>query len=597
MAFLMSGLYEFVLNDTRDGTDIVCELAAAFPVDVTEAYAGAAPYGVPDTAREGYAWKIDLNPAACWEDGEPITADTWLYSLRELLNPTMKNYRASTLYESTFIIANAQRYYEGRGAWEDVGVIKNNDYSITFVLANPITLFYLQYRLSDLMLLREDRYEKGKRQTGDIVKSSYGTSKDMMLSYGPYKIASWQAEKELTLVRNDAWFGYHDERHTGQYMTTDISIQFIDTHATILSLFLQGKLDITALTTDDLARYGNSDYIQFTPQSYTIKLTFNSDFDTLRNEEAPGVNHTMLSYRDFRAAIALSFDRQEFVQTCFAGSTPGYGLINRSYIANPDTGERYRDTPEAVQALLDFYGTETEADITGYDRDAARTLFQRAYDAALSDGNILPTDIVQLDFHTYNADPTQMRRIAFLQDAVNRASAGTSLEGRITIRQITDENYYDNLKQGNCDVAFTLWGGSAYDPYGILWCYATDEAKNEFGFQPTEERLTIVLDGTAVTKTYNEWYTALCVHEYATADSRIRNTILAANERGLLSYYTMVPFAYQRSATLISHRIVEGTPDYINDLVIRGGIRFMAFTMDDAEWDHYCKAHNNQLAY
>lgn len=597
MGFLQSALYDFVLNETKDGSKVVCEMARSFPVDVTSQYAGDARYNVPDTATEGYAWKIDLIENACWQDGTPINADSWIYSIQQTLNPQMKNYRASTLFEGSMIVAGAEDYYAGVANWADVGIIKNNDYSLTFVIDNPITEFYLFYNLGSFMLVKEDLYEAGKKQTGDIVKSSYGTTQNSIASYGPYKIATWQFEKEMVLEKNENWYGWTDGRHEGEYMATGINFQFIDSHATILSLFLQGKLDDTALTTDDLTRYGNSDYISYTPQSYTIKFSFNTDFKTLNDENAPGINHTILSYIDFRHAISLSLDRQAFVRTCFAGSVPGYGLINRSYIANPETEELYRDIPQAVQALCDFYGTTSEDDITGFDRETARKLFQRAYDKAFADGNISATDKVVLDFHTYNAEPHQMRRISFLQESINQATVGTSLENKITINQVTDENYYDNLRKGNCDIALTLWGGSSYDPYGVLQCYSTKEYKHEFGFDPYEEKLTININGRRETLSYYEWYRELCAGKYTTAPYDVRNTILAANERGLLEQYTMIPFAYQRSAGLNSHRIIEGAEEFVNQLVGRGGLRAMTFTMDDAEWADYCKQNGNQLSY
>lgn len=597
MDFLMSPLYAFVLNETKNGSKVVCEMARSFPVDVTAEYAGDARYNVPVKATEGYAWKIDLVENASWQDGTPINADSWIYSLQQTLNPKMKNYRASTLFEGSMIVAGAEKYYAGECDWENVGVVKNDDYSLTFVIDNPITEFYLFYNLGSFMLVKEDLYEAGKKQTGDIVKSSYGTSKDNMSSYGPYKIESWQAEKEFVLSRNENWFGYSDDAFKDDYMATGINFQFISSHSTILTLFLQGRLDDTALTTDDLAKYGNSDYISYSPASYTLKFSFNTDFKTLRDENSPGINHTMLSYIDFRHAISLALDRQTFTRTCFSGSVPGYGLINRCFIANPVTEELYRDIPQARQALCDFYGTEDEDDITGFDRETAKKLFQKAYDKALADGNISEGDKVVLDFHTYNAEPHQMRRVSFLQEAINQATVGTSLENRITINQVTDENYYDNLRKGNCDIALTLWGGSSYDPYSVLWCYNTEEAKHEFGFKPEIEKLTININGRHETRTYYEWYKELCAGKYAAAPYEVRNTILAANERGLLEQYTMIPFAYQRTAGLNSHRVIEGAEEFVNQLVGRGGLRALKFTMDDAEWADYCRKNGNRLAY
>lgn len=63
--------------------EIVPILAEGLPQDVTGAYAGK--YGVPAQAVRGYAFEIALNPAACWEDGTPVTAEQAVRSLRFLL--------------------------------------------------------------------------------------------------------------------------------------------------------------------------------------------------------------------------------------------------------------------------------------------------------------------------------------------------------------------------------------------------------------------------------------------------------------------------------------------------------------------------------
>ena len=72
---ITSGFYNFYLNDTKDGWAIGCDMASELPVDVTSDYVGS--YGIEegDTAK---AWKITLNPDACWEDGTPINADSYI---------------------------------------------------------------------------------------------------------------------------------------------------------------------------------------------------------------------------------------------------------------------------------------------------------------------------------------------------------------------------------------------------------------------------------------------------------------------------------------------------------------------------------------
>lgn len=118
--FIQMGLYDLHFNDELkplDGKEpfsgyvIVPEMAAADPVDVTEQVKAEHPeFGIPESATAGYAYTIDLNPDAVWEDGTPINADTYVYSMQQLLDSSKLNYRASDYYSGDLVIAGAENY-------------------------------------------------------------------------------------------------------------------------------------------------------------------------------------------------------------------------------------------------------------------------------------------------------------------------------------------------------------------------------------------------------------------------------------------------------------------------------------------------------
>lgn len=78
--------------------------------DVTEEYAGDEDYSVPEDATSGYAYKITLRDDLKWDDGTPIHAADFVYSMQEQENPLFKNYRADSYYNSGTVIHNAQNY-------------------------------------------------------------------------------------------------------------------------------------------------------------------------------------------------------------------------------------------------------------------------------------------------------------------------------------------------------------------------------------------------------------------------------------------------------------------------------------------------------
>ena len=589
------GLYDFVMNKEKNGYEIICEMAEKFPEDVTAEYRGK--YGVPENAKECWAWKFELNKNAVWEDGSPINSSTWEYSIQQFLNPAMKNYRASSFYQDTLSLANGEAYYEGKCEWEKVGFVKDDDYALTLILTKPVSKFFIEYNCSSPILVKSDLYEANKKQTGDIVKSAYGTSKETFASYGPYKIKKFQNDKEMLLEKNPLWYGWTDGLHENQYQTTDINIQFITEHSTLVSLFMQGKLDAVGLDSNDLKLYGNSEFRLTTPQSYTWKLTFNTDKASLKKGNEANVNHVLLAYKDFREAISFSVDRQRLVTSISPASEPGFGLINNLYFSDPEKGKIYRDCDYAKQALCEVYEASSIENITGYNKEKAKDLVLKAYNEALACGDVLPGDKLQIDVHTYSASGSIVQCLALLQDSMNEIIKDTVLEGRIYFNQVTDEDYYNNLKNGKVDCALTSWGGGSFDPYGVLWCYCDPEAINEYGFEPKKEKVTIEIDSKPVTKTFYDWYVALCNGEYVVSSYDTKNKILARVECELLKKFTMVPLWYANSSSLYSQKIQNGSDNYINSVVQYGGLRFMTYLMTDSEWASYCKKNNNNLKY
>ncbi|MCM1367691.1 MAG: ABC transporter substrate-binding protein [Roseburia sp.] len=107
LGYTTMGLYDVQLNADADGYEWVCEMASAFPVDVTSDYVGKYGISAGDTRK---VWEIALNENAYWDDGTKITADDYIYSMKELLNPDMLNRRADSYTGGGFVLYGAKDY-------------------------------------------------------------------------------------------------------------------------------------------------------------------------------------------------------------------------------------------------------------------------------------------------------------------------------------------------------------------------------------------------------------------------------------------------------------------------------------------------------
>lgn len=134
--FIMSGLYSFIFNDELhpvEGKDafagykIVPEMADGDPIDITASLTAEQKekYGIPADADKGYAYTIKLNKDCVWQNGEKITAEDYVWSMSQLLDPKLQNYRAADWMGSsaTLSIANGDKYfYQGNISFNDNGV-------------------------------------------------------------------------------------------------------------------------------------------------------------------------------------------------------------------------------------------------------------------------------------------------------------------------------------------------------------------------------------------------------------------------------------------------------------------------------------------
>ncbi len=615
LEYTSTGFYDLALNESSNGFTIVDEMAIGQPKDVTKDYVNQFGIQKGETAR---AWRIDLNPAACWDNGEAINADTYLYSYRQLLDSKMKNRRADSLYAGDFAIVGAKEYLYGDCSWEEVGILKTGEYQLVLITTAPISdpEFYVPYNLTDTYLVYQPLWERCKtyfdkngRQVDanspDIasITTNYGTSLDTSISYGPYKLTFFELDKQITLERNENWYGYHDGRHLGQYQTDRISCQVISSHSTALLAFLNGELDTVELQSADMTRYASSSAIRFRPESYTTKLSFNTDEKALRERGSQ-----ILSNPHFRQAFSLAIDRSRFAAAYTSAGQPGFGLLNYSYIYDPFTGESYRASQGAKNALVQLNGLKIAdysslekaySAITGYDPKLAQGLMQLSYEEAVASGLYDGESPITLQLSVYQSEDIYVQMFHFLSDALALACKGTDFEGKISMEMVVDEDYYATMESGLTDMIFATWGGSAYDPYGVLYrCYCdkgVEQVPNqmEFGFDAAKVRVRIEVGGKQVEATLQNW-ARWCAGDTAVAigklkpfreyDAATRCAFYSDLEYAYLSQYVTTPLYYRNSALLLSHKGDYPTRNYLEGPGF-GGIRFYAYHYDDAQWE------------
>ena len=784
--FLTSGLYSFIYNDELnpvDGKDpyagyvIVPEMAAAMPKDVTEKIRKNYPqFGIPEDAESGYAYVIKLNKDAVWEDGTPINADTYVYSMKALLDPLMQNYRAVDQFGgATLSFAGAEEYhYQGQtiitdnyvsgnykfadltkgedgvyvnkeglkmyvnvayaneylgdplkdyvdyygsayfdtSRWDElvalmdenglapltddtyqmilttvtgnpnwgedesyipnylayvktyapdvefegnVGVLKTGEYEITIVLDKALAGFQLLYNLSGNWIVYEDLYESCKKQIEgtDAWTTTYNTSKETTMSYGPYKLVDYQADKSMRFEKNENWYGYTDGNHIytdptdgktyPMYQTTAIDCQVVAEASTRKLMFLKGELMGYGLQSEDFEEYRDSEYCYVTPSETIYFFIFNGYMDAIKDREANADFDTTkydletMTLLSFRKAVAVTYDKEALCTAVSPARSGGYGLFGTSYIYDPDTGARYRDTDQAKKALCDFYSVdvskfdsldEAAASITGYDPVTAKQLYTQAYNEAIEAGYITDTDgdgksdqAIEIIYASSATSSFITKTLDYLNVKMAEVLVGTPFEGKISFKESAPmgNDWSKNLKAGLADTCLAGWQGSALNPYGLTDVYVNPAQQYDakwFNASTVDVTLEVNVAGInakkakmeTVTLTLKEWSDALNgaavtkdgkTYNFGDgiADVETRLTILAAFESTILGTYNYIPMLQNAGMSLLSQQVYYVVEEY-NPVMGRGGIKYMKYNYDDAAWAEYVASQaNGQLSY
>ena len=526
-----------------------------------------AKWGIPEGAKNR-AWKITLRNDLKWENGDPIKAEDFVYTMSEQLNPLFQNYRADSYYVGSTILVNAQNYVkqgqsltnldngvaglysladlvkgengvytqpdgsaiyfsltaaldwcsgysvaqltamgyldaaslaslqaladesgnvaitdESLAIWAslidtdnwghetpdyipyywvipsytypavdfaDVGIYAASDYEIVIVLEKGLDLlkedgtlsYKAAYNMASLPLVHKATYEAHKvapdTANGETLwTSTYNSTLESTMSWGPYKLTSFQTGMQFVLERNDNWYGYGLEENEGLYQTTKIVYDVVKDWQSAWVLFQAGKLDGIGIDVSIAEDYKNSEQAFFTPSDFVGSLQLQSSKEALAAREEDGYNKTILSYTDFRKAISLSIDRADYTAKCTTSSKAGFGLFNSMHYYDVPNGGVFRNTDEAKKVLCEIYAidyTDTAmyptlddavAAISGYNLTEAAKLYTSAYEAALAAGDISATDKVKLTFGTGAVNDVIQRRFDYLAAALTKAVEGT----------------------------------------------------------------------------------------------------------------------------------------------------------------------------
>lgn len=245
-------------------------------------------------------WVFKLRKTAKWSNGDAVTADDFIYSMRRFVDPATASKYASTY--GVFLL-NAKEIIEGKKPVTELGVKAVDPYTLEIKTPFPVSFLPEVVSNPQLAPLHKATIEKfGKDWTRPA----------NMVNNGAFSLKDWQVNSKIILAKNPT---YWDAKNVQLTKITYLSVE-------------DGNADVK------LYESGENDWVyQLPPGTYDkYKAQYPKE---IRNTDMLGLRYYSLNNADpalkdirVRKALSMALDRDILAQRVTAdGQTPAYGVI------------------------------------------------------------------------------------------------------------------------------------------------------------------------------------------------------------------------------------------------------------------------------
>ena len=559
-----------------------------------------------------------------------------------------------TGYDAAIYVENTNRNV----AWDSVGIYaieKENaivlclDKAYSFLKEDGTLSVWAPYYFSSLPVVHQAKYDAARIAPADGVTlwtSKYNSSLETTASWGPYKLAEFEAGSHYKLVKNENWYGWDLPQYANQYNITAINCRAVEEFAPKWLGFLNGTYDDASLQTENVGEYLDSKYVYFTSTSTgTFGMQLYSNLATLKGSEN---NNGILAIQEFRHAFNLALNRSDIVEKIWPGSAvPCFGLLNVAYyydIENSpelEDGGQYRNATVAKEGILRAYGFTQNADgkwssgdlkdlstddaydaLTGYNPVVAKEKMKAAIDILLANPAEYGYDAsknITLVYGSSSDTDKQRFRANYLQEVLDDLTKGTALEDKIDVvfDASAGSQWAEAFRTGKTQIGFGYgFSGNAFNPFDIIGAFVNpdDDLNYHMYWDTSSIDMTLTMPagdyagaGETITMSIQNWY--YCLNGLAETEGQAKTYNWGAGfapveaRLMILSALEELTIKESRSVMLIADgggSFLGAKFSYFSEdehtFMGFGGIRYMEVNYTDAEWAEYVAANNNDLS-
>ncbi|WP_066805317.1 ABC transporter substrate-binding protein [Moraxella oblonga] len=258
-------------------------------------------------SKDNIVWTFQLRDAK-WSNGEPITAQDFVFSFQRMVDPKTAANFANYVVDAKFL--NASDIIEGKKAPSELGVKAIDDKTLEITLSEAVPFLPEMLTYTAMRVVPQ----KAVEQFGD----TWAKPENIVVN-GPYIIKEWKVGEKMVFVKNPH---YYD---ADKVAIDNLVLLPIDSGQADLARYQAGELDITYtdIPSEMLATI-KTDEVKTSPSfcSYYYEMNVNkAPFDDVR----------------VRRAMTLALDRDIITQKVAGrGETPAYQMTPIVTATNPN---------------------------------------------------------------------------------------------------------------------------------------------------------------------------------------------------------------------------------------------------------------------
>nr|WP_269448637.1 peptide ABC transporter substrate-binding protein [Metabacillus kandeliae] len=376
---------------------------------------------------------IKLNPDAKWSNGDPVTANDFVYAWQRSLDPATASPYGP--YMMIGKVLNADKVYAKKAKPDELGIKALDDHTLKITFVKPIPYF-------ESLMAFQTFYPQNKKYVESQGKN-FATNDKTLVYNGPFKLTDWDGpqDTEWGMTKNDT---YWDAKNV---KLDKVSFSVSKDPQASVNAYNAGEADLTGKLAQAsiISQFEGSPDLQryLEPSVWWLKM----------NEKNP-----IFKNLNIRKAVAMAVDKEALTKNVLAnGSVPADYIVPAEWIKSED-GKDFREGGSYLK-------TNKE--------EATKLWKQGLKELGKSSVSV-----------TYVGQDTETSKItdSFIKDQLEKTLPGL----KVNIESVPFKIRLDRENKQDYDLLMGGWGPDYNDPMTYLDLWVTGGEQNHMDFSDPE---------------------------------------------------------------------------------------------------------------